>query len=229
MKKFVTLSLIISIVFFIGCIGEDVIDDEVAPEVRILNFIQNLKVSETYQLNATFFNNVGREESVIINWSSSDESVATIDQNGILTGISEGQTSIKASVIYNNQTVENSSTITIVMGDTNIDPITKSGQIATTSSYNLKGSFTLSEIENSNNLLLSLENDYEASTSLPGLYVYLTNNPNSIANALSLGPVTVFSGAHSYTILNTGINDYSYLLYWCEPFGVKVGGGSIND
>lgn len=107
-------------------------------------------------------------------------------------------------------------------------PSIKSGTIATTSSYTLTGNFSLAQMASTNNLLLSLSENYQASTSLPGLYVYLTNNPNSIANARSLGPVSVFNGAHTYTIQNEGINNFSYLLYWCEPFGVKVGGGTIN-
>ena len=42
--------------------------------------------------------------------------------------------------------------------------------------------------------------------------------------------VTVFSGAHSYQIVNAGIDitTYDYLLYYCKPFVVKVGDGKIN-
>jgi hypothetical protein len=227
------LSIILSLFTLItiqSCIGEDFIDDEVSPEVRILNPVEQVAVSETYQFNATYFNSVGQAEVTSVSWSSSAESVATIDANGLLTGISEGQTTIKAMVLLsNNSRVEDETTVSIVMGDVQQNTTTKSGSIATTSSYMLTGDFTLQSIENTNNLRLSLANNYKASTSLPGLYVYLTNNPNSIANARSLGPVTVFEGAHSYTIENVGINEYSYLLYWCEPFGVKVGGGNIND
>ncbi|WP_411766061.1 Ig-like domain-containing protein [Winogradskyella sp. A3E31] len=230
MKKITLLFFLVSTSLCFNCIGEDVINDEVTPEVRILNPIESLSVSETYQLNATFFNNVGQIENSTINWSSSNENVATIDENGVISGLSEGESTIKASVNFNNSLVEDSSTITVIMGEVDTPNTSgKSGIIETTSSYTLTGSFTLSEIENSDDLLLSIAEDYNASTSLPGLYLYLTNNPNSVANALSLGPVVVFNGAHSYTITDTGINDYSYLLYWCEPFSVKVGGGTIDD
>lgn len=229
-KTTLAICLILTVSFFFtSCIGEDVVSDKVSPEVRILNAVSRISVSDSYQLNATFFNAVGKAETTNINWTSSNEAVATIDGNGLLTGISEGETIVKATVDFNATIVEDSSTMTIVLGEVNQDPIGKSGTIETTSSYALTGKFTLSEIENSNNLLLSIAEGYNASTSLPGLYVYLTNNPNSIANALSLGPVSVFNGAHTYTINNAGLNDYSYLLYWCEPFGVKVGGGAIND
>src|SRR5699024_6950494 len=36
-----------------------------------------------------------------VNWSSSDESVATVDENGIVKGIAEGKTTITATSKYN--------------------------------------------------------------------------------------------------------------------------------
>ena len=75
---------------------------------------------------------------------------------------------------------------------------------------------------------LSLGEDYEADTSLPGLYIYLGNNPNSTADAFEIGPVTTFDGAHFYDLPTIGIYDYNYVLYWCKPFGVKVGEGQIK-
>jgi hypothetical protein len=78
-------------------------------------------------------------------------------------------------------------------------------------------------------LRLSLGDDYKASTSLPGLYIYLGNNPNSIADAYEIGAVTVFQGAHFYDLPESiGLYDNSYILYWCKPFGVKVGEGKIQ-
>ena len=77
-------------------------------------------------------------------------------------------------------------------------------------------------------VLLVLSMTLTACSSLPGLYLYLTNNPNTINGAQEVGEVTIFSGAHSYSIPNTGINEYNYLLYWCKPFSVKVGEGKIN-
>ena len=70
--------------------------------------------------------------------------------------------------------------------------------------------------------------DYQASTSLPGLYVYLTNNPATANNAFEIGRVEIFNGAHSYRISGVGLNEYDYLLYWCKPFSVKVGDGEIR-
>lgn len=230
MKPIIPFIFLMIAVSFSSCIGEDIINDEIAPEVRILNPIQSIAVSETHQYNARYFNNIGEEEETTISWSVSNESVATITANGLITGVTTGETTINAFVTSNTGTViEDSVSIMVTMDTVEQDPIVKTGTIATTSSYTLTGDFTIEEIANSNNLLLSIDNNYQASTSLPGLYLYLTNNPNSINGGLSLGPVTVFNGAHTYDLDNIGINDYTYLLYWCEPFGVKVGVGTIND
>ena len=114
------------------------------------------------------------------------------------------------------------SSVTIVVEN----PTNGSGTIVSTSSYKLEGDFSLSETNGT--LTLSFVDNYEASSALPGLYVYLTNNPNSINDALEIGKVEVFKGAHSYEIDNTSITAFDYVLYFCKPFRVKVGDGKIN-
>lgn len=214
-----------------SCIGEDIITDFIEPELRILNPISSLPASETHQFNVAYFNNIGIEEETTVTWISSNETVASVNSSGLLTAISEGVSNISASIQDEDVFLEENFSITVSENGTVIiiEPVVKSGTIVTTSSYLLTGTFTLQDQENSDNLLLSVNSDYQATTSLPGLYLYLTNNPNSISGAYSVGPVSVFNGAHNYTIPDTNINDYTYLLYWCQPFGVKVGTGEILD
>jgi hypothetical protein len=114
---------------------------------------------------------------------------------------------------------------TTVGDETVLPPAEKAGVVATTSNYALSGSFTL--IRKGDDLELEFFNDYNASTALPKLVVYLSNNPSSNGNALEIAEVTTFSGAHTYTIPNVGINDYRYVLYFCKPYAVKVGHGAI--
>ncbi|MDA0794364.1 MAG: DM13 domain-containing protein [Bacteroidetes bacterium] len=96
-----------------------------------------------------------------------------------------------------------------------------SGNLVTKSGYTLEGGFTLSITETG--LQLSLGEDYKASTTLPGLYVYLSNNKNTTSQAYEIGPVKVFTGSHSYDLPSSiGLMDYQYILYWCKPFNVKV-------
>lgn len=230
MRKIQLALIFITSVLLYNCIGEDIRDDGIPEEIRFLNPIESIAVSETYQFNVIYFNNIGKAEVANIIWSSENSSVAIVNTNGLVTGISEGTTNIKTLVVLNdNSTIENSIPLIITMDTVTQNAGQKFGTITTTSSYLLEGDFTLTEINNSNNLELSIDNNYRASTSLPGLYLYLSNNPNSINGAYEVGAVSVFSGAHSYTINNTGLNDFAYLLYWCKPFSVKVGDGKIND
>ena len=78
-------------------------------------------------------------------------------------------------------------------------------------------------------LKLSFADNYNASTALPGLYIYLTNNPSTNVGAYEIGAVTDFDGAHSYDLPNSiSLMDYEYVLYFCKPFNVKVGDGQFN-
>ena len=100
------------------------------------------------------------------------------------------------------------------------------GEIISTSSYILEGNFRYEH--NGTQITLSLDENYRASTSLPGLYLNLGNNPNTVNGAIEIAKVTVFNGAHEY-ILPPSIElaDYKYLIYWCKPFSVPVGEGAI--
>ncbi len=199
--------------------------DFIDPEVRILNPITEIEVGGSHTYEALFFNNLGEQENVQIQWQSSNTGSISIDSNGFATALAEGSATISALVQYNNTQVRADVNINIIP---KAESIVKQGTIITTSQYLLEGSFTIRE-NNLGGILLDISEDYRADTNLPGLYLYLTNNPNSVNGALEVGAVEVFTGAHDYTIPNTGINDYRYLLYWCKPFVVKVGDALIED
>ena len=102
------------------------------------------------------------------------------------------------------------------------------GQIRSTSSYLLEGNFRY-EFDGQN-IVLSLGENYRADTALPGLYVYLTNNPTTPSGGYEIGKVTVFEGAHQYNLpASIALMDYKYILYWCKPFSVKVGDALLFD
>ncbi len=214
-----------------GCIRDDFLNDRVEERIVINNLIREIQIDDTYELMATFFNFIGESETASFTWESSDPSILSIDNNGVLTALVEGTATITVSTSLQDGTlVTEEASIDVVTEEANNDgPIVKSGVIVTTSSYTLMGDFTLSEIEDSPNLDLQVMGNYEASDNLPGLYLYLSNNPNSIDVALEVGPVTVFNGEHNYILEDIGINDYQYLLYWCKPFSVKVGHGEIEN
>ena len=179
-----------------------------------------------------YFNYVGKEiENPNVSWSSSDPNVLAITEDGLATGIEHGTATVTATLITTeeNLTITNTDEVKVSMA-TLTESIEFIGTIVSTSNYELGGSYVLKVHEDENDILrLSLGDDYVASTSLPGLYVYLGNNPNSVADAFEIGAVTVFQGAHFYNLPSTiSIYDYSYILYWCKPFDVKVGEGQIK-
>ena len=211
-----------------SCIGDDIIEDRVDAEVKIISKVDTLGVGDNYTFVAAYTNNIGVAEALQVTWESSDTDVLEISADGMASGIAKGEAIITAtvmdegeefsdftSVIVDQETVENTNQI-------------RSGTIATTSSYVLEGKFELTE-NPSGSLTLNLFEDWRASSSLPGLYVYLTNNPNSINGAFEIGEVKVFEGAHSFEFEGAELNQYSHVLYFCKPFRVKVGDGEIEE
>jgi hypothetical protein len=208
-----------------SCIKDDLLFDTVEPELRIISTLDSIGVEDTFQFEAMYLNNTGQEETVEVEWLSDDPDVLSIDEKGLARALKEGSVLITAR-FQEGDILLNDEAEVVVGANTVISAEERSGQISTTSSYELTGDFTI--VLQGNDLVVSFAENYEASTALPGLYVYLTNNPNSIASALEVARVTTFSGEHTYTIPNVGIKEYNYLLYYCKPFNVKVGDGEIQ-
>ena len=229
MKK-VTLILACALLVF-SCVKTDLVNDRVDPKIFISNPLISLKDGESHQFEVNYFNYVGKEiENPNVSWSSNNEAVLTITEDGLATGVSSGMSTVTASLTTEEEalTISNTNVVTVSLDETIETSVKFEGTIVTTSSYQLEGSYVL-EVQDNDVLRLSLGDDYKADTSLPGLYVYLGNNPTSIANAYEIGAVTVFQGAHFYDLPESiGLYDYNYILYWCKPFGVKVGEGQIQ-
>ena len=80
MKKVIFIFILITSTIVSSCIGEDIRQDEISEELRILNPIGSIVVSESYKFNTSFFNNIGEiDNSSTVVWSSSNEAVASID------------------------------------------------------------------------------------------------------------------------------------------------------
>ena len=212
------------VLLFSSCIKDDVLNDTMDPVVNITSSLDTLAKDSSFQLDAMFLNDIGQEEQVDFIWASSDPAIISVNPTGLITAHNLGAAILSAS--YNNGSVLKDSIQIGVGVNTVATAQERSGIIRTTSSYALTGSFVLKE--NGSDLKLEVGSDYSASTALPGLFIYLSNNRNSVVNALEIGPVQVFSGAHTYDISGVGINDFSYVLYFCKPFNVKVGDGAIQ-
>ena len=222
--------LLLSIFLLQSCVQDDIINDRVDASFSITNPITEITLNDTFQLTTKYTDNVGKTVTTNITWSSSNEMIATVSNSGLVTAVAQGQATIMASIVSEEgETITDEIVVTVAMDQVdNNTTQEKTGTIRTTSSYVLEGTFTLREIPNTNNLELVINDNYRASSSLPGLYIYLTNNPNTVNNAKEIEAVRVFNGAHTYIIEDTGINDFSHILYWCKPFSVKVGEAEIQ-
>ncbi len=217
-------------IIIVSCIEDDIIQDMVDEQLRITMMPEVIAAGETFQFAARYTNNVGAIEEGQVEWISSDESLLTINSDGLATALQQGMVTVSAMV-----TLEGRDPllelIPVTIGGTTVvaeEVLTaRSGTIATTTFYTLEGDFTLEEQENGK-LLLSISENYETTSALPGLYLYLTNNPNTNNGAFEVGLVDVFKGAHTYEIEGVELGDFDYLLYYCKPFRVKVGDGLIN-
>ncbi len=224
MKNVIFLLITCQILLLNSCIGDDIVEDRVDPELRIMNPIDSLQLGSQYTFIATYFNEVGIEESQEIAWTTDDNSIVSVSDNGVAQAISLGTTQLTAFTTDGST----SNTFSLGVGENPIvtEVASKNGTIEPSSFYELDGDFTITQ--EGDDLKIVFENNYVASSALPGLYVYLTNNPNTIGGATEISEVTVFSGAHEYLVPNQDINGFSHLLYFCKPFNVKVGDGVIN-
>jgi len=202
--------------------------DRVAETLKITGQAASIAAGETFQFEARFTNNIGNTEEGKVIWRSSDESILAITEDGLATAIARGNVVVSAEVtLEDGSLLKEEMDVEVSMVTVAVEtPTSRSGVIATTTFYVLEGDFTLNETNDG--VSLEIADNYKASDALPGLYIYLTNNPNSTSDALEIGEVTVFEGAHTYEIAGINLTDYDYVLYFCKPFRVKVGDGEIN-
>lgn len=220
--------LLLAVLTMTSCIGDDIIEDFVEPQLRLLSPPSQLLLGDTVTLGFTFLDETGQEASIEATYTSSNMSIATVNLDGQVSAVAEGQVDIVIWADYMQQSYADTATLVITMDSTLImQAEQRRGQVSTTSSYVLSGNFTITQSEDQ--LIIEFGEDYVADRALPGLYVYLTNNTATTRDAYEIGAVEVFDGAHSYTIEGVGIDDFSDLLYFCKPFNVKVGDGAITQ
>lgn len=219
-------SFLFLVILISSCVKDDFIDDRVDPVLRFTSSLDTIEVDTEFQLEAMYLNNVGQEENQDLIWNSDRPEILTVSSTGLLRAIGVGTSTIRIS-FETEEGITVTDQMDITVGASTVITIEeKSGIIRTTSSYTLEGDFTLQELDG--NLVIEVAENYRASSNLPGLYIYLTNNPSTTADAMEIGPVQVFNGAHRYEIPNVGVSDYQYLLYFCKPFNIKVGDGEVE-
>ena len=122
---------LISILFlmFFSCSGIDLIEDYVPPTLRITTVIEKALIGASFELNASYFNNIGdRIEEASIQWTSSNPEIISIAPNGSATTKMEGTAQLVAQTISEEGTLIEAkisvSVISNVILDPNPDPET---------------------------------------------------------------------------------------------------------
>ncbi len=225
MKRLNFILFFLSVSMLASCIKDDFIADTIDTALRITTNLETLAIDTEFQFEAMYLNEVGQETDVPFFWTSSDESIILISENGLAQAISPGTVTITVTYIDGENELEDK--LELSVGESTTQKVnTVTSNIVTTSSYVLEGEFTYAETPDGVNI--AFKDDYKASTALPGLYLYLSNNKSSIADALEIGAVEVFNGAHEYDVDDVEFSDFKYLVYFCKPFNVKVGDGELN-
>lgn len=150
-------------------------------------------------------------------WSSSEPALLSVDANGVATGQSVGTATVSAEA-------DGVSSLPYTVLVSPMVTTSRTGNFVSSGGYTVNGSVTMS-VEPNGDLKLDFDNTFTTSNG-PGLYIYLSN---STAGGLSVASLPSTSGPFSVIVPGTiGINDYDFVLIWCEPFGVTFGYAELN-
>ena len=185
-KYFLFLSII-----FAGCIETDSINDPqyTKGELKISLVSSLVLINDSLKLSAEYWDYSGKMTSgTALNWSSSNENIAKVNNSGYLLGISPGQATIYASASY----FESDSLLITVVDDTsNVSSI-----IITGSRSNLNTGDTLTlqaEAYNFNgNKINDITFDWNSSNES-----VLTVNSTGTVKAISVGTAFVTTTANN--------------------------------
>lgn len=116
MTKLIALVLIIVTVFSFTSIGASALTKSVPDSSdghALVMKSENLSVAKrkTIQMTATVTN---VEVQPVIVWSSSDESIATVDQNGTVKGVDVGTVTIRAQAVVDGETLNGEFTVSVI-------------------------------------------------------------------------------------------------------------------
>ena len=181
-----------------------------------------LLVGETIQLTALASNANGDPiNPPSITWQSSNTALLTVDASGLATANDVGTVQVSAIV---DGVTSNILTFSINPDQNNMS---RSGNFVGVNGYRVTGDATIQ----SENGVVSLDFASNFSTSNgPGLYVYLSNQPNSINGGFEVGALKNTSGAQTYSLpASVEVNDFNFVLIFCKPFRLPFGNAEFEE
>lgn len=192
-------------------------------EAAIISFAEvnnTLAVGESIQLMADVLNADGNViDDVTIEWSSSNEEIFSVSENGLVTSLAEGSATITARV--------DETTGSITFSTSEATTKVRLGEFRGINGYRAEGNTEL--VEANGELTLSLLDNFSTSNG-PGLYLYLSNNESSISGGIEVGELRNNSGADSYAVpAGITFSQYSHVIIYCKPFGVGFATAALED
>lgn len=176
---------------------------------------------ETLQLSGATLNAAGDViEGNTISWSSSNEDVATVDEDGLVTGITDGSVRISASAAGVTGFVD------LFIGDAS--SLSRTGMFEGLNGYRASGEVTLM-VNDDGNLTMVLADNFSAQDG-PGLYFYLSNSRNNVSGGIEIGAVRSVTGGDTYDVPEgVGLNNFNHVVLYCKPFGVGFGTAQLDN
>ncbi|QSE98271.1 Ig-like domain-containing protein [Fulvivirga lutea] len=177
-----------------------------------------IDVGEMLQLSATGWN-LSNMQVVdgVVTWEVDNESVATISEAGVLTGISNGNVKITASIDG-----VNSVPVEVEVGSNAL-----TAQFEGRSGYTAVGTATL-DTNDDGDIILTLSDDFRTSFAL-GTFIYLSNSTSGSetkGGGLQLGEITT-NGAKTFNVSQANasvtLNTYRYVIVLCFPASITFG------
>ena len=186
--------------------------------ISVLPNSANFSVGTQIQFSAQGLNGNGQTISGInFQWNSTDQSIVSINSNGVAETLMPGVAFIYASA----DGIQSDNIRVEVRGQS------KTGQFQRnpSTSYVVEGTATLTI--DGNDLLLQFGDDFRCSNG-PGLHVYLANGQSISAGGVDLGRLKSTSGAQSYRLNGSSNVDFTHVIIHCVPFNVSFGFAELN-
>lgn len=183
-----------------------------------------INIGETLQMEATAWNLDNMEVPAdAVFWKVDNESTASIESSGLLTGISNGIVKVTASI----------DGIASVPLEIEVGSSTLTADFEGRSNYTAEGTATL-DINDSGELILTLSDDFKTSFAL-GTFIYLSNSTSGIetkGGGLQLGEITT-NGAKTFNVSsidpNVEVDTYRYVIVLCFPASITFGVADFNN